>query len=568
MHDFSITDTKTGFKTLSIISKESGREIKLHSSYDPDKEAERSIDAFDKGKSSIILVSGVGLAYHLKYIKKKYPDVRIIALEKEKEIIKICLKLYPEYLENIAIINTADDLGMIFETMNLADFKGIAHYIHKPSYQLNTEFYEKIISTIKLYISSRISDLLTRFEFEEKWIENIFRNLKHLETAGNVSQLFGKFKGCPGVIVSAGPSLRNNINELKKIKNKAVIIAVDTSFKILEKHGIKPHFVLTLDAQKQSFKHFSGINVENTILIADIVSCPSILNTYPGRKIISTTSKYFQDANGEIIRETTPVIDWIEKQSGQLGDVQSGGSVATSAFDLLLNMGCNPVVLVGQDLAYSGREYHCSGTYHNDDWIPNINRLNNLDTINQNIIRKRKTKYVTKYGSQGTVISDFVFDLYKSWFEDSADRVSISVVNSTCGGSKIKNTVEMELVDAIKKNKNNIDPSPTIEKIASTGTDIDITVLKAALSDAYNKLNEIIDLTNSDDPDETVIERINSLLDNEDIHALMKPLMRKSQFYISRHSFEADKTKNIVYNDVRISARKISGFIKSSGMIG
>ena len=116
-------------------------------------------------------------------------------------------------------------------------------------------------------------------------------------------------------------------------------------------------------------------------------------------------------------------MDWVEAHAGPVGDIQSGGSVATSAFDLLLNLGCSPIILVGQDLAYTGREIHCSGTHHNDEWLPRYTRFYNLDTINQNVVRRRKIKYVPAYGGAGTVISDFVFDLYRGWFEDSARKV-------------------------------------------------------------------------------------------------------------------------------------------------
>jgi len=567
MPEFLISDTKNGFKTLSILDNRTGKEVKLHSSYDPVKEADRSIDAFDKGRSSIIAVSGVALGYHIVSLKKKYPDVKIIAIEKESEIIRLCRKYYPESLDEIAIIGPDTDPENILGTIELSGFKGIAHYIHKPTYQLNPEFYEGIISNIKLYISSRISDLLTRFEFEEKWVQNIFKNIKHMENSTSVSKLFGKFRGLPGVIVSAGPSLKHSIADLKKIQNSAVIIAVDTSLKILAKHNIIPHFVLTLDAQKYSLKHFTGVHSGNTILIADMVSCPSILNTFTGRKIISTTSKYYQNAEGLTVRETTPGIDWIEKKTGPLGDVQSGGSVATSAFDLLLNMGCNPIILTGQDLAYTGREYHCSGTYHNDDWIPRINRFSNLDSINQNVIRKRKIKYVERYGDHSAIISDFIFDLYRSWFEDSAERISVSVINASGDGSKIKNTKEMSLCDAVKTGTSRTNPQTIIEKIVSVNADTDISELKKSIISGYHQIENIISLTESDYPDKSIFDKINNLLEDEDTHSLLKPLMRKSQFYVSRHSFEADKTMDIIYNDIKNAARKMKQILKGSGMM-
>ena len=565
MYRFSILDTKSGFKTLSVTDTD-GKEIKLHSAYDPIKETERNIDTFDKGRASIIIVSGIALGYHIKFLKEKYPDTKIIAIEKEKEILSKCNEYYPKNLNEIPVINSMHDIESIFSSVDLANFKGIANYRHKPSYQLNQKFYDEIVNNIKLFISSRISDLLTRFEFEEKWVENIFKNLKHIEYAMDVSQLFGKFQGMPGIIVSAGPSLKNNVEELKKIKDRAVIVAVDTSLKILKCHDIEPHFVLTLDAQKHSVKHFSGINPKKTILIADIVSCPSILNSYKGKKIISTTSKYYQDPDGNFMRETTPMIDWIEKKCSPLGDVQSGGSVSTSAFDLLLNMGCNPIILIGQDLAYTGREYHCSGTYHNDDWIPKINRFLNLDSINQNIIRKRSFKYVKSYGGDGLVISDYVFDLYKSWFEDSAKRVSVEVVNSSNGGARIDNTTEMSLYSAVNLGKKNVNPASIIGKIIEKRTDRNIDGVKKAIAVEYKKLDLIDKIEISDNPDNNTIEKIDLALKDGEIKELLKPLMRKTEFYLARHECTPDKERNILYNDIKLAVRKVKKFLESSGM--
>ena len=165
------------------------------------------------------------------------------------------------------------------------------------------------------------------------------------------------------------------------------------------------------------------------------------------------------------------------------------------------------------------------------------------------------------------MISDFVFDLYKSWFEDSADRVSIRVINSTGGGSKIKNTIEMNLQEAVKSGSRSGDPSLIIEKIISCRSGDDFSGIKKAIINGYNKLNLIIELTESENPDNSIIEKINSLLEDDDTNSLLRPLMRKSQFYVSRHTFETDKYKDIIYNDIRISSRKMKGFLIASGMI-
>ena len=558
--EYIVSDTKSGVKTLTKKINGSDRDIKLHSAYDPVKESERTVDAFNAGKCSIIAVSGIALGYHLNALKTKFPGMLIIAIEKDPAVIKLCNEFNPTSLENTIIIQNESNLADFFQTIDLSSFRGVAHYIHRPSYQINPDFYDSVLSNMKLNISSRVSDLLTRFEFEEKWIKNIFRNLKWLGSTPGVSSFFNRFTNYPGLIVSAGPSLRKDLENIKRLKDTSVIVCVDTAYKVLNKAGIEPHFVMTLDAQKYSFKHFTGIKPEKTVLVSDMVSCPDILEHFTGKKIISTTSKYYQDSTGSTLRETTPVMDWIEQYTESPGDIQSGGSVATSAFDLLLNMGCNPIILFGQDLAYTGREIHCSGTYHNDDWLPQITRLKNLDTINQNVIRKRKIKYVTRFQNNGKVISDFVFDLYKSWFEDSATRVNVKVINSNSGGARIENTREIP-ADNLNTGKVKETPESIISKTFAESSPSDISILLKKIAYINEQLIRIISISESES---SIIEKysgIDNLLNEHDINYLLKPFMRKAEFYTSRHLLDNEKSQEMIYNEVCIASRKLNGFI-------
>ncbi len=449
----------------------------------------------------------------------------------------------------------------------MSGFTGISHYIHRPSYQLNADFYENIISLVKQQISSKVSDLLTRFEFEERWMKNIFMNLRHIQDSIPVQSLFGKFRGYPGIIVSAGPSLRQNLDALKNVSQRAVILCVDTSYKVLAKAGITPHLVMTLDAQKYSRKHFTGTHAEAALLVADIVACPSVMNNFDGGKIISTTSKYYQDTAGKTVRETTPAMDWIEKYIDPPGDVQSGGSVATSAFDLLLNMGCDPIILTGQDLAYTGREYHCSGTYHNDDWQVLTGRFRSLDTINQDLIRKRRIKYVPSFGGKGMVISDFVFDLYKFWFEDSSARVKVRVINATGGGSRIRNTSEEALDRAVSAGDAKVPPSEIIKKITVSPVHIDVSALKSAVRRKYDTVLKLLEIESSSEEFSEKAAMLNNILEDKEINLLVSPLVRKTNFYISRHALDVDRTGRMLYNDVISASEKLKKFFESTGWV-
>ena len=567
MNNYLVEETRSGFKTLIYKDPAGKRDIRLHSAYDPVKEAERSVSGFNKGRASVILVTGLALGYHVESLSDNFKDCEIVVLERDPGVIELCSSANPGVFKKAYVVTSGEEVENFFARVDVVSFKGIASYIHKPSYQIDPQFYDGITAGISRFLSSRVSDLLTRFEFEEKWIKNIFKNLKHLPSAEGIERFFGAFKGYPGIIVSAGPSLKNNITELAGMRDRSVIVSVDTAFKVLSRYDIQPHFAVTLDAQKYSLKHFLGVPDLKTVLVADIVSCPSILNIYKGPRVISTTSKYYTDAQGTTCREMTPVMDWVEKYTGFFGDIQSGGSVATTVFDMLLNFGCDPIILVGQDLAYTGREIHCTGTYHNDDWVPGINRLKNLECINQNVIRKRKIKYVPGFGAQKSVITDFVFDLYKSWFEDSASRVAVKVINATEGGASIKNTIEMNLNQTSFSDNISKKPEEIIADIFSKRKGIPSGDLLKGIKECTKKINDIIVILVSDNLKDSDEKQVLNMIESETLSPLFTPLMRKINIYLTRKDLDSEKRKEMLLEEVRAAAFKLKTFIHGSGLI-
>jgi hypothetical protein len=554
---YSIVKAKNG--QCALVLKKDGRETRLNSLYDPLKESERMVSTFNPGRSSLILVTGLALGYHIDILHNKYPHHILIVLEPEKDVIYLCKKERSSVLKKCVIIGNDRDLETFFETFNMSDFRGIALFTYRPSYQLDPDFYSYYSENIKKYLTSKVSDLLTRFEFEEEWIHNIFSNIHHIYKHPSVSSLHNAFKNTPAVIVSAGPSLRKNMKQLRMIQNKALIVAVDTALPVLIRSGIEPHIVMTLDAQKHSIKHFKGWPSPETTLIADMVSYPKILRDYKGNAFLSSTSKFYTDANGKLARETTPSIDWFEKYTTVPGDIQSGGSVATSVFDLFLTLGCDPILLVGQDLAYTGREIHCSGTHHNDAWLPLCNRLKNLDTINQQVIRKRSIKRIPSWGQNDDVISDFVFDLYRQWFEDSAAKVDVAVYNCTEGGGKILNTIEkplnhfVETLPDLKK-----DPKEIMASKTHAGAK-DYKKLLSAMDKTINFLKSLPSV-------DMYIDHKNLMkdIDKNGLLELLSPFLRKTEIILTRKEFTPKEALQKVHRDIEIAAQKLIPMLENA----
>lgn len=550
-----LLETKSGHLTIEL--EDNKRKIRLHSAFDPVKEAERSISQFSTTPRRIILVAGCGLGYHIEALKKKYPENLIIVIEKDPQIITLCRENQPQVLNNIFVVTREDELPAFFESVNIASFKGSSVFFHRQSYTLYKEFYDTVIADASRYISSKISDLLTRFEFEERWVENILQNCAYLKNGYPAASLFGKFHGIPGVLVSAGPSLKDSATWLKEIADKALILCVDTAYKVLVKFGIKPHIVMVLDAQKHSLFHFLGAPSKECVLVADMVSSPKVLQHSEFIPFFSTTTKYYDDQDGKLQRETTPFMDWLERYIAPPGDIQSGGSVATSAFDLLLNCGCSEIILFGQDLAYTGRKIHSTGTHHNEKWVPALNRFKNLETINQQVVRKRKIKMVPDVSGTSEIMTDFVLDLYRSWFSDSAQKVDLPVYNATAEGAAIEGAPHIDLREHFKNYRNLASsPQKIIESIISKEEHFETARLEKALNEALRRVDRFKDeITKEGTPWEC--KTLMAKLCSEDLDTMFMPFIKKTLTYISRHELASERETKLLLDELVRASHKV-----------
>lgn len=90
----------------------------------------------------------------------------------------------------------------------------------------------------------------------QPWCKNLSYNIPEVIAAKPYANLIDKFKGIPAFVCLAGPSLKNNREQLKAIKGKALIIAVDTSLRPLLDIGVVPDICVTHDANPNGCKFF------------------------------------------------------------------------------------------------------------------------------------------------------------------------------------------------------------------------------------------------------------------------------------------------------------------------
>ncbi|MCB1302828.1 MAG: DUF115 domain-containing protein [Leptospiraceae bacterium] len=342
------------------------------------------------------------------------------------------------------------------EGLPAENFQGIRFLKHRASVDRAPDFYADLEIRMRAILQSRMSDLLTRFEFEPLWLRNTLLNSMHAsgpDQPGNLHFWQDRFAGtASALLVSAGPSLTETIPWIQKNKDQFFILACDTALKPLLRAGIRPHGVHILDAQKQTMLHFQGEELGDLIIFADLVCHPSLpIHLRPGGWIFSSTARLIFRPDGSTEELRTPGTDQLEQLCGPQGRLQSGGSVATSAFDLLRFLGFRTIYFAGQDLAWTNRQLHALGTHHYERWNNMVSRKLSLESINERVVQKRDLIPVQSVDGR-ELSGDFILSLYRSWFEQSIealrDEDPVQCINLSRGGAFIHGMHSIRLADS------------------------------------------------------------------------------------------------------------------------
>jgi hypothetical protein len=436
------TETRDGLYTIKIKGQY------LHSFYSPSSEAKRLLEGIlglDKENTLVILL-GIGLGYHLEILEKAGFQ-NIIIIERNPYVFKLFQQVYqisPGHFL-ISLDENPEKLDSIFSLLEIQKISRIKTVVFRGSYQ--KEIYQPFEERVERLLKVKLGDFTTRLKFEELWFINIIKNISNLKKSFLIHELFNKKMNAPMLIVSAGPSLKNSLNELKKFQENFIIVAVDTALLALYEAGIKPDFVYSLDSQVHNLQDLSMIDkkyLSDISLIYDMVVHPSLPSYFGEKNFAANTAHLDFDYYGNPFLIKNELVNWIENRGGfRIGDIETGGSVSTSAFHFAYLAGAKAIILLGQDLAYSFKTSHSSSTSHFYRLLAKNNRLCPLESTFMNILLARKHFPTKNIGDNGEVITDFILNNFRGWFEESAKSIKrmqpdFSLLNATQSGAKIK----------------------------------------------------------------------------------------------------------------------------------
>lgn len=407
---YQVELTSTGSYTLAVYGKEN--RVYLHSNGDPFKEAAEIAAAWFDREHYEYVVYGLGLGYHVQALLDIDETITVTVLEPDENVIRFAKEYGAAaqecWKERVRIVSDTDFQYLTNLSGSLR--KEQQFVVYYPSLcVLKNEYYKQQLEEYFISYSSAKTQ-------ETRLLGNFVKNRSNFQH--EVTELSNGFLGKTVYIIAAGPSLDQNMMELKNVKEGDIIISTGTVLKKLLEAGITPDYVIITDGGSFTYSQTAGLTQKNIPLLYLSTVYYKILREYPGAAYL-ICQEGFQKSEEYAASRHCPVYG-------------TGGSVTTTALDVCIRMKCRRVVFVGLDLAYTNMQNHASGT--------------------ADVRSKAEGNMVVKdiYGHDIPTAKNL--NLYRKWIEQriqKADAAEMEFIDATQGGAWIKGTTIRELHEVI-----------------------------------------------------------------------------------------------------------------------
>lgn len=422
--------------SLTLAIKKDDKIFQIHSKYNPQREAVQQVANMGLKNPKVLVILGLGLGYHIRACLEELKDTNLFMVVIEKDI-----EGFRAAIENVDLTDllTSDRIRWVvgvpenegYATLNnMIKQAGIGFQLFLKTLQIfdhpvlnkaHGDYHRHMIKCFREAAHSVIFNYGNCPEDSMIGVENIMKNLSTIMKNPGVKDLFGAFKGVPGVIVSTGPSLDKNIEELKNAVGKCVMFSADSALKVLLKHDITPHAAVSLERIMNVARMFWELPEEykeKIWLAGTPVIRKEAYDAWPG----PTFMVYRAFAHFE----------WINIPKGTLN---IGPSCSNMAFKILETLGCDPIIMVGQDCAFESAE-----KTHADS-APSVTDLK----------LKEKDLIKVKGNVEEWVYTNHIYDMFRKAFVTDIAQYRGTCVNATEGGAFIEGSHSMSLKDAIAK---------------------------------------------------------------------------------------------------------------------
>ncbi|GEN35035.1 motility associated factor glycosyltransferase family protein [Aneurinibacillus danicus] len=406
---YEIVPTKSGHVTVKI------ENYFLHSKYNPLQEASTFVESkIDTTILKHVIMYGFGFGYHVEeMLRRIHPEQKLYLFELNVSL--FMLALHERDLQDVLThkqvsLFVSDDQRAIAQALSLLLAKPNQFLIYGPAARAIPQKHEYF-----RFLLENWDKRLRQVEKHAPLLTGNYEANRKRHDPG-IKELFGSYPNRPIFVISSGPSLNKNKRLLAGCKGKALLFAAGSALKPLVREGVIPDLFCIIDPiHETTIKQIEGYeNLGIPLVYLDTASAKTVA-AYRGPHFVASNTKAHVQNEDEII--------------------ETGGSVATAVLDIALRMGGNPIIFVGQDLAFTNNEHHADGSMYGESPEVKINPT---------------MKWIK--GQHGEMLPTSIGLLgYKYWIEQRIKREpNVTFINATEGGAFIEGCQHLSLAETIR----------------------------------------------------------------------------------------------------------------------
>ena len=419
----------------------------LHSRYDPLEEGKRIASEALCSGAEFAVALGMGFGYSVRALLAS--GARVAVVEVDPGWLKALCSAAD--LRDIIADSRADlilcpgGLGLD-EYLSMASPRSITLVENRATTAFFKDAAESLREQARRYMRKDAINAATLGRFGRLWARNLIGNIRTAAALPGVSSLAGRFLGKPALVLAAGPTLDDVLERLPELRDRCVVIAVDTALRSTLRTGVEPDFIVVVDPQYWNARHLDGCMSPRSVLITEAAVWPSVLR-FGSRATILCSSMY-------------PLGRYVEERLGPpKGTLGAGGSVATTAWDFARTLGCVPICMAGLDLSFPGGKTHAKACLFEQRSLDGGSKLFPASCASFQAMRGGNPfQALANDGSM--VTSDERLSLYSSWFSRKlAASPEATTWNLSACGLAIPGMphVPLERVLALEPSRNDID---------------------------------------------------------------------------------------------------------------
>jgi len=192
-------------------------------------------------------------------------------------------------------------------------------------------------------------------EIQKEWAVNAEQNIPRFNKENSIINLEFKYymeQEKAIVLVGSSPCLKEDVKKLKELDDNFRIICANSALRYLLKHGVRPHYVISLDSDKIDIPQHLDCDSEGITLLASAITSPVALDKWKGPIFYMCYESKYIDKN---------VMRRMKRRLGP-AHITGGNSMSTAFYIATGIMQAKTVIFVAHEYCFDKKDYYADKT--------------------------------------------------------------------------------------------------------------------------------------------------------------------------------------------------------------